>query len=212
MPTRDLSTYQQKRDFSKTPEPKGSRAAPGGRRFVIHKHQATADHYDLRLEWEGVLKSWAVPKGPSLNPADKRYAVETEDHPLEYIDFEAVIPKCQYGCGPMIVWDTGEWVPMCDVEEGIKKGDFKFRLYGQKVTGGWVLVRMKPKPGDKKNNWLFIKEKDAAVDTETDIVTARPESVKSGLTIEELEAAAATPAPTVKARKLDPGKLKGAVK
>jgi DNA ligase D len=216
MPTRDLSTYRQKRDFSKTPEPKGARAAPGGRRFVIHKHHATADHYDLRLEHEGVLKSWAVPKGPSLNPADKRYAVETEDHPLEYIDFEAVIPKGEYGGGPMIVWDTGEWVPMGDVEAGLKKGDFKFRLYGQKVQGGWVLVRLKPKPGDKKSNWLFIKEKDASVDTTTDIVTARPESVKSGLTIEELEAAAAPPAPLPanpeKLKKLEPSKLKGAVK
>jgi bifunctional non-homologous end joining protein LigD len=216
MPTRDLSTYRQKRDFTKTPEPKGSRAVPGGRRFVIHKHHATADHYDLRLEHDGVLKSWAVPKGPSLNPADKRYAVETEDHPLEYIDFEAVIPKGEYGGGPMIVWDTGEWVPMGDVEAGLKKGDFKFRLYGQKLQGGWVLVRMKPKPGDKKSNWLFIKEKDVAVDTETDIVAARPESVKSGLTIEELEASAAPPAPApakpAKTKKLEPGKLKGAVK
>jgi DNA ligase D len=218
MPARDqLSDYKKKRDFSRTSEPKGGGLKAGGNRFVIHKHQATADHYDLRLEYDGVLKSWAVPKGPSLNPADKRYAVETEDHPLEYIDFEAVIPKGEYGGGPMIVWDTGEWVPMGDVEAGLKKGDFKFRLYGQKLSGGWVLVRMKPRPGDKKNNWLFIKEKDASVDTERDILSEQPESVKSGLTIEELEAsavaeAAAEPAPRGKPVKITPGRLKGAVK
>ena len=219
MPARDqLSSYKKKRDFSRTPEPKGEALKPGGNRFVIHKHHATADHYDLRLEYDGVLKSWAVPKGPSYNPADKRYAVETEDHPLEYIDFEAVIPKGEYGGGPMIVWDTGEWVPMGDVEAALKKGDFKFRLYGQKLNGGWVLVRMKPKPGDKKSNWLFIKEKDAAVDTERDILAERPESVKSGLTIEELEAsavaeAAAEPEPSPgKAKKLAPSRVKGAVK
>ena len=119
--------YDEKRDFDRTPEP--GPLVPvhgeGALTFVVQKHAARRLHYDFRLELDGVLKSWSVPKGPSLNPADKRYAVETEDHPLEYIDFEAVIPKGQYGGGPMIVWDTGEWVPMCDVEEGIKKGDFK---------------------------------------------------------------------------------------
>ncbi len=150
-----LNTYRQKRDFSRTSEPAGVVSDESGFRFVIHKHAATADHYDLRLELDGVLKSWAVPKGPSLNPADKRYAVQTEDHPLDYIDFEGVIPEGEYGGGPMIVWDTGEWAPMGDMDAGLKKGDFKFRLYGQKVTGGFVLVRMKPKPGDKKTNWLF---------------------------------------------------------
>ena len=219
MPARDsLSDYRQKRDFARTPEPKGAVKRGASRRFVIHHHQATADHYDLRLEHNGVLLSWAVPKGPSLNPADKRYAVQTEDHPLEYIDFEAVIPKGEYGGGPMIVWDTGEWAPMGDVDAGMKKGDFKFRLYGEKLNGGWVLVRLKPKPGDKKSNWLFIKEKDASVDTERDIVAERPESVKSGLTTEELEAsavateAAAPPDKPGKPVKLTPGKIKGAAK
>lgn len=216
MPARDLSTYQKKRDFAKTPEPKGAAPAAPGSRFVIHKHHATADHYDLRLEHNGVLLSWAVPKGPSLNPADKRYAVQTEDHPIEYIDFEGVIPEGEYGGGPMIVWDTGDWAPMGDVEEGFKKGDFKFRLWGEKLKGGWVLVRLKPKPGDKKTNWLFIKEKDSFVDTETDILAARPESVKSGLRIEELKTdPPAKPAPEAKPKKppkLAPGKLKGAVK
>jgi DNA ligase D len=214
-----LSTYRQKRDFSRTPEPKGGSAGGDGQRFVIHKHSATADHYDLRLELDGVLKSWAVPKGPSLNPADKRYAAQTEDHPLDYIDFEGVIPEGEYGGGPMIVWDTGTWAPMGDAEAGLRKGDFKFRLWGDKLRGGWVLVRMKGKPGEAgKANWLFIKEKDSSVDTELDILAARPESVKSGMTIEDLLAAdkaAKTQAPKAKpgkAARLDPGKLKGAVK
>src|SRR5690242_16614405 len=184
-----LSKYQQKRDFSKTTEPAGVMTSGDGHRFVIHKHSATADHYDLRLEIDGVLKSWAVPKGPSLNPADKRYAAQTEDHPLDYIDFEGVIPEGEYGGGPMIVWDTGTFAPMNDIEEGLKKGDFKFRLWGEKLKGGWVLIRMKPKAGGANTNWLFVKEKDTGVDTKTDILATRPESVKSGLTIEELLAA-----------------------
>ena len=218
MPARDtLSAYRKKRDFSKTSEPQGARAGASGSRFVIHKHSATADHYDLRLQVGDVLKSWAVPKGPSLNPADKRYAVETEDHPLEYIDFEGVIPEGAYGGGPMIVWDTGDWAPMGDIEEGLAKGDFKFRLWGEKLRGGWVLVRIKPKPGDKKSNWLFIKEKDASVDTEMDILAARPESVKSGLTIEEVAASArvappAEPPKSGRRTKPAPGRVAGAVK
>ncbi|MEO6395059.1 MAG: DNA ligase D [Devosia sp.] len=217
-PTPSLSTYRQKRNFAKTPEPAGATADDGGNRFVIHKHSATADHYDLRLELGGVLKSWAVPRGPSLNPADKRYAAETEDHPVDYLDFEGVIPEGEYGGGPMIVWDTGTWAPMGDPDEGLRKGDFKFRLWGEKLKGGWVLVRMKPKPGDSKNNWLFVKEKDTSVDTETDILKARPESVKSGLTIEGLLAAdkakrkAAPKAAPVKPLKLDPKAIPKAVK
>ncbi|MEO6013130.1 MAG: DNA ligase D [Devosia sp.] len=211
-----LGSYRAKRNFEKTSEPVGIPAAPGESRFVIHKHSATADHYDLRLEHKGVLRSWAVPKGPSLNPADKRYAAETEDHPVEYLDFEGVIPEGEYGGGPMIVWDIGTWAPMGDPDEGLAHGDFKFRLWGEKLKGGWVLVRMKPKPGEAepgegKNNWLMIKEKDTAVDTKTDILTARPESVKSGMTIEEL-AKSARPKPKPKAVKLDPKAVAGAVK
>ena len=116
-----LRAYRGKRDFSKTAEPAGGRRQRAGNRFVVHKHHATADHYDLRLQLGGVLKSWAVPKGPSLNPADKRLAVETEDHPLEYIDFEGVIPEGEYGGGPMIVWDTGVWAPMDDAEKSLAK-------------------------------------------------------------------------------------------
>ncbi|MDO8360965.1 MAG: non-homologous end-joining DNA ligase, partial [Devosia sp.] len=205
-----LQNYRQKRDFGKTPEPAGGTDG-GGNRFVVHKHWATADHYDLRLELDGVLKSWAVPKGPSLNPADKRYAAETEDHPIEYLDFEGVIPEGEYGGGPMIVWDTGTWAPMGDAAEGLRTGDFKFRLWGEKLKGGWMLVRMKPKPGDDgRHNWLFFKERDTGVDTKTDILVTRPESVKSGRRIEEL--IPPKPAKATKPVSLDARKLAGAVK
>jgi DNA ligase D len=204
-----LSKYRGKRDFSKTMEPAGGAVASGSTRFVVHKHSATADHYDLRLEHDGVLLSWAVPRGPSLNPADKRLAVHTEDHPIEYIDFEGVIPEGEYGGGPMIVWDTGDWAPMEDVDAGLKKGGFKFRLWGEKLKGGWMLTKLKGRPGDNdKENWLLFKEHDPAVDTETDILAERPESVKSGLTTEELlEAAKPKPVKAIKASGVD-----GAVK
>ena len=189
MATARLRDYRTKRDFARTSEPAGGAGAETGNRFVVHKHHATADHYDLRLELGGVLKSWAVPKGPSLDPAEKRLAVETEDHPVEYIDFEGVIPAGEYGGGPMIVWDTGTWAPMGDAGEHLRKGDLKFRLAGEKLHGGWMLVRLKPKPGERRNNWLLFKERDQAADPELDILAARPESVKSGRRIEELVAA-----------------------
>ncbi|RVD17628.1 DNA ligase D [Mesorhizobium sp. M4B.F.Ca.ET.017.02.2.1] len=211
----NLKPYRAKREFSRTPEPVGGVVFDAGNRFVVHKHHATADHYDLRLEVGGVLKSWAVPRGPSLNPADKRLAVETEDHPLEYIDFEGVIPEGEYGGGPMIVWDTGTWAPMEDVEKSLRTGAFKFRLAGEKLNGGWMLTRLKPKPGEDeaKKNWLLFKERDLASDTKLDILEARPESVKSGRRIEEL---AAPPRKAErlppKAGSLKPGALPGAVK
>lgn len=183
-----LQPYRSKRNFAKTPEPSGSLAGDDSNRFVVHKHHATADHYDLRLEIDGVLKSWAVPRGPSLNPADKRLAVQTEDHPLDYIDFEGVIPEGEYGGGPMIVWDTGIWAPMEDVETSLKKGAFKFRLFGEKLKGGWMLTRMKAKEDEDKVNWLLFKERDQSADIELDILAKRPESVKSGRRIEELVA------------------------
>ncbi|WP_457152559.1 DNA ligase D [Mesorhizobium sp. P5_C1] len=208
-----LKAYRAKREFSKTPEPAGGLVAGEGNRFVVHKHHATADHYDLRLQVGGVLKSWAVPRGPSLNPADKRLAVETEDHPLEYIDFEGVIPEGEYGGGPMIVWDTGSWAPMDDVEKSLRTGAFKFRLAGEKLNGGWMLTKLKPKPGEDENkkNWLLFKERDLAADTALDILEARPESVKSGKRIEEL-AAPAKPAAKPKPGSLKPGTLPGAFK
>jgi bifunctional non-homologous end joining protein LigD len=165
-----LSRYMAKRDFRRTPEPAGRVHEREGFSFVVQKHHATRLHYDFRLELDGVLKSWAVPKGPSLDPNDKRLAVHVEDHPIEYGGFEGVIPKGQYGGGKVIVWDRGVWVPVGDPEAGYRKGHLKFRLEGVKLRGGWNLVRM-----DEKN-WLLIKEKDAEVRT-GDITRERPESV-----------------------------------
>ncbi|MER9526989.1 DNA ligase D [Mesorhizobium sp. M0292] len=210
-----LKAYRAKREFTKTPEPAGGLISGDGNRFVVHKHHATADHYDLRLQVGGVLKSWAVPRGPSLNPADKRLAVETEDHPLEYIDFEGVIPEGEYGGGPMIVWDTGTWAPMDDVDKSLRTGAFKFRLAGDKLNGGWMLTRLKPKPSEdsEKKNWLLFKERDLAADTGLDILEARPESVKSGKRIEELVAPPKKPARLPpKPGALKPGALPGAAR
>ena len=205
MPPPKLTPYRAKRDFTKTQEPAGGDSPGEGNRFVVHKHAATADHYDLRLEVDGVLKSWAVPKGPSLNPADKRFAVETEDHPLEYIDFEGVIPEGEYGGGPMIVWDTGVWAPMDDIGKSLRTGAFKFRLAGEKLKGGWMLARLKQQDDADKPGWLLIKEHDPGADTKLDILAARPESVKTGRRIEELVA------PKPKAVRLRPQALSGAV-
>ncbi|MGN7802628.1 DNA ligase D [Ensifer sp. 22521] len=209
MATSKLKTYRARRDFSRTPEPAGITGGEGNR-FVVHKHHATADHYDLRLQVGDVLKSWAVPRGPSLNPADKRLAVETEDHPLDYIDFEGVIPEGEYGGGPMIVWDTGVWAPMDDIDKSVRTGAFKFRLAGEKLNGGWMLTRLKPKPGEEdQRNWLLFKEHDLAAEPDVDILTSRPESVKSGRRIEELVEPPKRPAKRVV---LKPGALPGAVK
>ncbi|WP_378948079.1 DNA ligase D [Mesorhizobium sp. ANAO-SY3R2] len=209
MAAEKLRTYRAKRDFTRTGEPRGSGQDGGGDRFVVHKHHATANHYDLRLELDGVLKCWAVPRGPSLNPADRRLAVETEDHPLEYIDFEGVIPEGQYGAGPMIVWDTGVWAPMNDAHAALGKGAFKFRLWGEKLRGGWMLTRLEPRRGEDKRNWLLIKEYDLAENDQVDILAARSESVKSGRPIEDLVPARKPPA---KPEDLRPGTLAGAVR
>jgi bifunctional non-homologous end joining protein LigD len=161
---RNLSTYRKKRDFEKTAEPSGEAAvAPSKqRRFVIQKHDASRLHYDLRLEFDGVFKSWAVTKGPSLDPHDKRLAVEVEDHPLDYGDFEGTIPKGQYGGGTVQLWDRGTWESESgNPEQGFKKGDLKFTLHGDKLHGSWVLVRMRhDRTGGKRTNWLLIKHRD----------------------------------------------------
>src|SRR5215467_4254270 len=141
-----LGEYKRKRDFKKTAEPAGA-AKTGGRkpralRFVIQKHDARRLHYDFRLELEGVLKSWAVPKGPSLDPDEKRLAVHVEDHPLEYGSFEGEIPRGEYGAGTVVVWDRGEWIPREDPERGYREGKLKFELVGEKLRGGWTLARM----------------------------------------------------------------------
>src|SRR5437868_15108184 len=157
-----LAKYRAKRDFSKTAEPSGDSKVKEakGLRFVIQKHAASHLHYDLRLELDGVFKSWAVTKGPSLDPHDKRLAVEVEDHPLDYGDFEGTIPKGQYGGGTVMLWDRGYWISD-DPEKGFKKGDLKFTLEGKKLHGSWVLVRMRnDRTGGKRTNWLLIKHRD----------------------------------------------------
>lgn len=183
-----LSEYRRKRDFGRTGEPAGAAAARAGHLYVVHKHGARRLHYDLRLEHEGVLLSWAVPKGPSLDPSERRLAVQVEDHPLEYGEFEGVIPEGEYGAGPSAVWDRGYWEPLDDVAEGLKKGRLHFRLHGEKLEGGWHLVRSGGRRTQGKD-WLLIKERDAAADPERDIVAAAPASVKSGLTLEQLKEA-----------------------
>ncbi len=185
-PNQKLSTYRSKRDFEKTAEPSGeTRIAASKRgRFVIQKHDATRLHYDLRLELDGVFKSWAVTKGPSLDPADKRLAVEVEDHPLDYGDFEGTIPKGQYGGGTVQLWDRGYWTPEGDKppEQALKDGDFKFALDGDRLHGSWVLVRMKwDRAGGKRTNWLLIKHRDQhAREGDADALLAEDKSVASG--------------------------------
>ena len=186
---RNLSTYQKRRDFEKTPEPSGDTAvAPSKRRrFVIQKHDATRLHYDLRLELDGVFKSWAVTKGPSLDPHDKRLAVEVEDHPLDYGDFEGTIPKGQYGGGTVMLWDRGYWE--CEnPERGFKKGDLKFTLHGEKLNGSWVLVRMRnDRTGGKRTNWLLIKHRDEyAREGEDNDILDEDKSVASGRQMERI--------------------------
>jgi bifunctional non-homologous end joining protein LigD len=156
-----LAAYKAKRDFGKTPEPAAKAARKRGNSFVIQKHAARRTHFDFRLEHDGVLKSWAVTRGPSLDPSQKRLAVMTEDHPLEYGGFEGVIPKGEYGAGPVMIWDEGTWEPIGDPDEGLAKGDLKFRLHGKRLKGDWVLVRMKPRKEDRgRQNWLLIKKRD----------------------------------------------------
>ncbi len=176
-----LTTYRAKRAFDRTPEPGGldPKAAPKpGGLLIVHMHDATRLHWDLRLEMNGVLMSWAVPKGPSANPADKRLAVRVEDHPLEYGDFEGVIPEGNYGAGTVIVWDRGVWVPLEDPYEGLEKGKLLFELRGYKLRGRWTLIKLKKTPKE----WLLIKERDEYVSTEP----YSNESVLSGLTNDEL--------------------------
>jgi bifunctional non-homologous end joining protein LigD len=189
VPLRNLSTYRQKRDFEKTAEPSGeARVAPSKRRrFVIQKHDATRLHYDLRLEFDGVFKSWAVTKGPSLDPHDKRLAVEVEDHPLDYGDFEGTIPEGQYGGGTVQLWDRGYWESE-DPERGFKKGDLKFTLEGEKLHGSWVLVRMRhDRNGGKRTNWLLVKHRDEfAREGKANTILDADQSVASGRSMDQI--------------------------
>jgi bifunctional non-homologous end joining protein LigD len=182
-----LSKYNAKRRFGVTQEPRG-RLGKRGSAFVIQKHDATRLHYDLRLQLDGVMKSWAVTRGPSLVPGEKRLAVQVEDHPIEYNKFEGTIPKGEYGGGTVMVWDRGRWLPENDPHKGLTKGHLAFQLDGEKLHGGWHLVRMRRRPNEKRDNWLLIKQHDegAREEGDKDILDERPLSVKTGRTLDEI--------------------------
>ena len=181
-----LEKYNQKRRFDSTPEPSGKVSLKPGHRFVVQKHRASHLHYDFRLEMEGVLKSWAVPKGPSLDPADKRLAMQVEDHPVSYFDFEGVIPPGNYGAGTVMVWDVGDWEPLGEPGQMLARGDFKFRLRGQKLNGEFVLAHMRSRrPGSKGTEWLLIKKKDEFMQPGFDVETL-DHSALSGRTLAEI--------------------------
>jgi bifunctional non-homologous end joining protein LigD len=184
-----LSKYRSMRDFKETPEPRGKIKRTKGRLYVIQKHEATRLHYDFRLELDGVLLSWAVTRGPSLNPADKRLAVHVEDHPVEYGGFEGVIPS-GYGAGTVMLWDRGEWAPQGDPHEGLRKGNFKFVLAGERLKGGFALIRLKPRPGETsgRENWLLIKERDQWADEGAGATEKWNTSVKTDRDLEQIAA------------------------
>ena len=208
MALKRLSTYRKKRDFEKTAEPRGEAkvARSKRRRFVIQKHAASRLHYDFRLEFDGVFKSWAVTRGPSLDPHDKRLAVEVEDHPLDYGDFEGTIPKGEYGGGTVMIWDRG-YCDCDDPERGLKKGDLKFTLDGEKLKGSWVLVRMRNRDGEKRTNWLLIKHRDEyARQAAANDILDDDRSVASGRTMEQIAAGkgkAPKPFMTAKTRRMN---------
>ena len=194
MPKDPLKTYQEKRDFGRTPEPAGrERGSAGEPIFVIQKHAASHLHYDFRLEVDGVLKSWAVPKGPSTDPKDKRLAVPTEDHPLEYARFEGVIPMGEYGGGTVMVWDLGPYrnitekkgVPL-SMAQGLEHGHVKVWLEGKKLRGGYSLTRFKKAPDE---NWLLTKLNDAEAAPGLNLLATRPESALTGRSLEEIAGA-----------------------
>ncbi len=180
-----LDEYRKKRNFRKTPEPEGKEKKEPGNFFVVQKHKAKKLHYDFRLEIDGVLKSWAIPKGPTLNPSERRLAVQVEDHPVEYKNFEGIIPEGEYGAGTVIVWDEGFYEPLGEnLSEGLKKGEIKFCLHGKKLRGKFALVKTKYQGSEK--NWLLIKEKDEYARKDIDITKEKPNSVKSGKKLEEI--------------------------
>jgi bifunctional non-homologous end joining protein LigD len=180
-----LTKYQSKRNFAVSPEPSGKAdnkkpAAKGTLLYVIQKHRATQLHYDFRLEFGGVLLSWAVPKGPSLDPSVKRLAMQVEDHPKDYANFEGVIPEGEYGGGTVMVWDTGTWTPESpDISAALAKGDLKFSLHGKKLNGSWVLVRTRGFGSSSKTSWLLIKHRDQFASSE-DVTMEKPQSAISG--------------------------------
>lgn len=182
-----LKEYRKKRDFRVTPEPGGrARGTKPAREllFVIQKHQSRNLHYDFRLEWNGVLLSWAIPKGPSLDPSVKRLATRVEDHPVTYADFEGIIPEGEYGGGTVMVWDRGTWTPeVADLDAALERGDLKFTLRGRKLRGSWVLVRTRGfPPGSGRPSWLLIKHRDRYA-SQDDVTVAKPRSVVSRRTL-----------------------------
>ncbi len=190
-----LEEYKRKRDFKQTPEPAAKVERGKGHRFVVQKHRASRLHYDFRLEMDGVLKSWAVPKGPSLDPADKRLAMQVEDHPVSYFDFEGIIPAGNYGAGTVMVWDVGTWEPEGEgnADAMLTKGDLKFRLDGEKLKGSFALVHIRSrKPGSKGTEWLLIKHRDAYAQEGYEI-DAHDGSALTGRTLDEIAADAGAP-------------------
>ncbi len=185
-----LELYRRKRKFDVTAEPRGRKAPRGGDRYVIQKHAARRLHYDLRLELDGVMKSWAVARGPSLDPAEKRLAVHVEDHPIEYNSFEGTIPQGEYGGGTVMIWDRGRWFPEGDPHRGYAKGHLDFVLDGEKLHGRWHLVRMRSRDGDRHENWLLIKGKDeeARSGRSRDILEEEPLSAATGRSMDEIAA------------------------
>jgi bifunctional non-homologous end joining protein LigD len=183
-----LKKYQGMRDFTRTAEPSGrEKVSAKGHSFVVQKHAASHLHYDFRLEMDGVLRSWAVAKGPSVDPAVKRLAMQTEDHPLAYGGFEGIIPKGQYGGGTVMLWDRGTWEPIGDERATYRAGRMKFILNGDKMHGQWALVRMKPKPNERNPAWLLIKDKDEyAMPGEPDALLEQDTSVKTGRDMEHI--------------------------
>ena len=185
-----LEEYRRKRRFGVTAEPKGRKPAERKRTkhlvYVIQKHRATALHYDFRLEWKGVMLSWAVPKGPSFDPSIKRLAMQVEDHPMEYNAFEGIIPEAEYGGGTVMIWDRGYWMPAePDVDAALKKGELKFALLGEKLQGEWVLVRTHGREKSSKPAWLLIKHKDAYA-SKRDVAEEEPRSVESNRLLVEI--------------------------
>jgi bifunctional non-homologous end joining protein LigD len=203
-----LAEYNRRRSFSVTPEPAGKlgRVRKEALEFVIQKHRASSLHYDFRLEHDGVMLSWAVPKGPSLDPSNKRFAMQTEDHPIEYNRFEGVIPEGEYGGGTVMIWDRGTWEPEVeDVDRALAKGDLKFTLHGQKLRGSWVLVRMRDR------QWLLIKHRDKAAST-TDIIADKPRSAVSRRTLAGIaRAAGASPRQLAQAEEADASSIRSSI-
>ena len=192
MPSRslDIETYNRKRDFTKTKEPRGRKLRGKGDSFVVQKHEASRLHWDFRLELDGVLKSWAVPKGPSLDPGENRLAMRTEDHPLDYGDFEGTIPKGEYGGGTVMLWDQGRWIPdrRKDPSKTIEEGHLHFTLEGDRMKGEWVMFRLKPKPGEKAEPWMLKKVTDDFADADDGdaLVDNCVTSVTTGRTMAEI--------------------------